>query len=76
MHNDRSGDPYHQASPVSDFYLRNPSRMPRRAVEDSLTEHLESKTPRGRNTYEFDPSVVDRDVVASMQIKIESCHGV
>jgi hypothetical protein len=49
--------------------------VPRRVVEDSLAEHLKSETAGGLDAYELDPSVVDRDVVAAMKIKIESCHG-
>jgi hypothetical protein len=62
VNDDRGGDPEHQASRVS-----------RRIVEDSLAEHLESETAGGRNAYELDPNVVDRDVVA-MKSKIESFH--
>ena len=39
--------------------------MPRRAIEDSLTDYIESETARDLNACEFDPSVVDRDVVAA-----------
>lgn len=48
--------------------------MPRRAVEDSLTKYIESETARDLDACELDPSVVYRDVVAAMKIKIESCH--